>query len=226
MTNRALCLHVTRDSLCISPCRPSSWYTNIAHYMGVYVLDIAIDPQPASGSCLSPLPSSSPPRRWLVTNGAVNYSGWARIRYERGGTSERKSGGGCTNTHSNQTYPHMMIVSSYARQLYILVLLPLLHLQIVLSINPISCLPFFLFFFTFYVCRCTCSTQLIIKAGKEHFHSSSDSRQHVFGKRCYFLSKYVNFPYNKWQKMRRYMQYLPILPVRITLFNSFSRIGC
>lgn len=38
-----------------------------------------------------------------------------------------------------------MIVSSYARQLYILVLLPLLHLQIVLSINPIYWLPFFLF---------------------------------------------------------------------------------
>lgn len=53
-------------------------------------------------------------------------------------------------THTQiHTYPHMMIVSSYAIQLYILVLLPLLHLQIVLSINPISCLPFFLFFLLF-----------------------------------------------------------------------------
>lgn len=188
---------MTRDSLCISPCRPSSWYTNIAHYMGVYVLDIAIDPQPASGSCLSPLPSSSPPRRWLVTNGAVNYSGWARIRYERGGTSERKSGGGCTNTHSNThmpTHDDCLFVCQTA-----------LHFSAPPPPPPADCainqsnflFAFFSFFFTFYVCRCTCSTQLIIKAGKEHFHSSSDSRQHVFGKRCYFLSKYVNFPYNK-----------------------------
>ena len=75
--------------------------------MGVYVLDIAIDPQPASGSRLSPLPSSSPPCRWLVTNGAVNYSGWAGIRYERGGMSERQSRGGCTNTHTlKYTHTH------------------------------------------------------------------------------------------------------------------------
>lgn len=92
-----------------------------------------------------PLSSSSPPCRWLVTDGAVNYSGWPGIRYERG-MSERQSGGGCT--HANTHIPTQMIVPSYARQLHILVLLPLLHLQIALSINPISC-------FTFYVCRCT-----------------------------------------------------------------------
>lgn len=44
-----------------------------------------------------------------------------------------------------------MIVSSYARHFYILVLLPLLHLQIALSINPIS----WLLCFSFNVCRWT-----------------------------------------------------------------------
>lgn len=57
VTDEAPCLHVTCNSLSISPRRPSSWYTNIAHYMGVYVLDIAIDPQPASDSCLSLSPA-------------------------------------------------------------------------------------------------------------------------------------------------------------------------
>lgn len=44
---------------------------------GVYVLDTAIDPQPAAGSCLLllALPHLIP-RPWLVTDGAVNYSGW------------------------------------------------------------------------------------------------------------------------------------------------------
>lgn len=61
LINGVLRLHVTRNSLSISPAQPSSWYTNIAHYMRVYVLDIAIDPQPASGSCLSlPLPHLLP----------------------------------------------------------------------------------------------------------------------------------------------------------------------
>lgn len=60
---------------------------------------------------------------------AVNYSGWAGIRYERG-TSARRSGGGLEHT------PTQMIVSSYGRQLRIFLLL--LYLQIALSINPIS----------------------------------------------------------------------------------------
>lgn len=38
------------DSLSMSPTRPSSRYTNIAHYTRFYVLHIAADPPPVSGS--------------------------------------------------------------------------------------------------------------------------------------------------------------------------------
>lgn len=98
-------------------------------------------------ACLWLLPfllsSSSPHCRWLVTNGAVNYSGWAGIKYERGAVCEARLEKEHTHIHTQ------MIVFSYARQLHIfLLLLPPCHLQIVLSIIPVSC-------FYFYVCRCT-----------------------------------------------------------------------
>lgn len=135
------------NSLSISPWRPSYWYANTAHYMGVYVLDIAIDPQPASGSCL---PSSLPhpfPCRWLVTDGAVNYSGWAGIRYEkrvrlRGRVEEDAHSVAQTNTH---TFPHRWLPPLYARRLHILQLLLLFHLQIVLSINLLFLFLLFMF---------------------------------------------------------------------------------
>lgn len=119
----------------MSPRWPSSWYTNIAHYIGVYGPDIAIDPQPVSSSCLPP----SPPCQWLVTDGAVNYSGWVGIKYEWG-MSERQSLG--IHTH----IPTWMIVSLHSRQLYISAFLPLFHPQIAQSINSISSLLFSLLF--------------------------------------------------------------------------------
>lgn len=55
-------------------------------------------------ACLWLLPfllsSSSPHCRWLVTNGAVNYSGWAGIKYERGAVCEARW------KSSTHTYPH------------------------------------------------------------------------------------------------------------------------
>lgn len=38
------------DVLSVSPARPSSRYTNIAHYTRFYVLHIAAEPPPAPGS--------------------------------------------------------------------------------------------------------------------------------------------------------------------------------
>lgn len=55
-------------------------------------------------ACLWLLPfllsSSSPHCRWLVTNGAVNYSGWAGIKYERGAVCEARW------KRSTHAYPH------------------------------------------------------------------------------------------------------------------------
>lgn len=101
-------------------------------------------------ACLWLLPfllsSSSPHCRWLVTNGAVNYSGWAGIKYERGAVCEaRWKRSTHTNTHIST---HRWLSFRMPDNSTFLLLLPPCHLQIVLSIIPVSC-------FYFYVCRCT-----------------------------------------------------------------------
>lgn len=98
-------------------------------------------------ACLWLLPfllsSSSPHCRWLVTNGAVNYSGWAGIKYE----------GGCLRGKVEKQHTHISTHRWLSFRMpdnstFFLLLLPPCHLQIVLSIIPVSC-------FYFYVCRCT-----------------------------------------------------------------------
>lgn len=117
-----------------------------------------------------PLSSSSPPCRWLVTNGAVNYSCWAGIRYERGDVWEWWR----THTHTHSQIPTQMIVSSYARQLYILVLLPPPP-PADCAINQSNFL--FAFFFTFYVCRCTWSKHILRDETDSFCNCSDDNKR-------------------------------------------------
>lgn len=125
---------------------------------------------PSACSWLLPFPfsCSSPSCRWLVTDTAVNYSGRAGIRYERG-MSARQSGGECTHMLTR------MIVSSYARQLHVLLLL---YLRILLSINPIS----FSYFLCLQMHRFEYSTYqhaAHFNAKKDPFCICSGNKQHV-----------------------------------------------
>lgn len=105
-----------------------------------------------------PLSSSSPPCRWLVTDGAVNYSGWAGIRYERG-MSERR-----VHTH----IATQMIVSLYARQLHVLVpLLPISTCRLCYQSIQFPVCVFLFFFFTYLFLQMQALECSYLKVGKK-----------------------------------------------------------